>query len=152
MRFRTLISVKTVQTSSFLPLKLTTCEPMSICAHPAAVLNIYTSKCYTIEPFGLKLSRQIPTRIGCTYFCADSQQVFVSNLENGIDQYDFPHLNRQRTFKHAIVKNYILQIAAAGEGSWLISGGDSRFCCLFDRWNSELIAQLDHCEHHDHMC
>ena len=107
-------------------------------------LKLLHRSCYSIEPLGLKWSREIPTRIGNACFCADTQQIFVSNLIDGVDQYDYPSLIRQKTFKHAIVRNYILQVVVAGEGAWLIAGGDSGFGRLFDRCNGELMTQLDY--------
>ena len=81
---------------------------------------------------------------GCIAVCWDSNSIFVTDLEDGIDQYKLPNMQRSRTYSHEIISNVPLQVTTANCGEWLICGGDNRFVRVFDRWSGKFMEKLGH--------
>ncbi|KLO05670.1 WD40 repeat-like protein, partial [Schizopora paradoxa] len=110
-------------------------------------LESHEISCYTIEPWSLKWTKLVPTRIGHAYLCsADGTFLYVSNLLDGVDQYRFPNMEKVQSFTHPISVNLPLQVACAARGQWIVCGGDSGFARVFNRRTGQVLQILDHCE------
>lgn len=116
------------------------------------------SVCYKIEPWAIKWTKRIPTRmyVSAVFYwlywsyrlrghaILDGQSLFISNLINGVDLYAIPNMERHQTFPHAILHNVPLQIAVTHEGQWMVLGGDNGFARVYDRWTGQFLHRLDH--------
>lgn len=80
---------------------------------------------------------------GNACLCSELECVFVTNLNDGVDQYKLPSLERLQTYTHAITGNYSLQIACSHKGNFVVCGGDSGFGRVFDQRTGE-VKRLDH--------
>ncbi|KLO04086.1 WD40 repeat-like protein, partial [Schizopora paradoxa] len=106
--------------------------------------------CLSIEPWAVKWSKTIPTRIGNACFCSnDGSYIYIANLTNIVDQYKFPTLERVQSFPHAIEIKRPVQVSTTALGAWVVAGGDAGFACIFDRRTGQLVQRLDHskCEY-----
>ncbi|TDL14215.1 WD40 repeat-like protein, partial [Rickenella mellea] len=100
--------------------------------------------CYTIEPWVLKWSKALPTRIGNISLTPDGQYLVVSNLTHGIDIYTFPALVRSQSLTYTIVNNVPVQVTTASQGSLIICGGGNGFARVFERRTGQLLESLNH--------
>ena len=76
-----------------------------------------------MEPWDLKWSKIVPTRIGHACVCiADGVFLFTTNLLNGIDQYRFPSLEKLQKDDDVDVRYFATTAAAAVNGT--ASGGE----------------------------
>ncbi|KAI0948070.1 hypothetical protein AcW1_009672 [Taiwanofungus camphoratus] len=116
------------------------------CDNGASIVTYYLESheifCYSIEPWSLKWSKQIPTRIGWATLAADQNTVFISNLCDGMDQYRFPSMERIRSFPYAIQRNYPMQVAV--DATRMVCGGDDGFARVFDQENGQFLESLMH--------
>ncbi|KLO04090.1 WD40 repeat-like protein [Schizopora paradoxa] len=113
----------------------------------AFYLESHEISCYTVEPWDLKWSKIVPTRIGHACICfADGAFLFITNLLDGVDQYRFPSMEKVQSFTHPISMNLPLQVATAARGQWVVSGGDSGFVRVYSRRTGQILQVLDHCD------
>lgn len=76
---------------------------------------------------------------GGAYYCPASRTLLVANLENGVDQYLFPQLERIKTFDWPLLERIILHITTVGEGRYILAGGDNGFARLYGPSDTTLI-------------
>ncbi|KLO04592.1 WD40 repeat-like protein, partial [Schizopora paradoxa] len=108
-------------------------------------LESHEISCFTIEPWNLKWTRSVASRIGFSTLCgSNGVTMFISNLVDGIDEYRLPDLEKIKAFPHAIKSNFPLRVVTAFREGWLVSGGDSGFARLFDRRTGRLLQLLEH--------
>ncbi|KLO04797.1 hypothetical protein SCHPADRAFT_840204, partial [Schizopora paradoxa] len=70
--------------------------------------------------------------------------LLVSNLQDGVDLYKFPTLEKVRTFIHPIVDNVPLQVDCTSDGKFVVCGGDGGFVRVFCRSTGEVVQHLSH--------
>ncbi|KLO04551.1 WD40 repeat-like protein [Schizopora paradoxa] len=110
-------------------------------------LESHEISCYAVEPWDLKWSKIVPTRIGHACICmAEGAFLFITNLLDGIDQYRFPSLEKVQSFTHPISMNLPLQVTTAARGQWVLCGGDSGFVRVYSRRTGQIVQVLDHCD------
>ncbi|KLO04610.1 WD40 repeat-like protein, partial [Schizopora paradoxa] len=115
------------------------------CSVLVGYLESREMSCFVIEPWSLKWTRSLKSRIGNWAFCnRDGADLFITNLVDGIDQYKLPDFVKVKVFPHAIKSNFPLQVATTHRGTWVVSGGDSGFARLFDRQSGQLLQLLHH--------
>lgn len=135
---------------------LRVCESIDIDVHSVA---------YTVEPWEMRWSEQLPTRMYVSafysttcasqlivYFCysgraalsPDNRTLVVSNLVNGVDTYTMPPRQPIRSFNHAICENRCLQVSSALQGALTIAGSDDGCVRLFEQRTGQLRDQLPH--------
>ncbi|TDL24059.1 WD40 repeat-like protein, partial [Rickenella mellea] len=123
---------------------------VEFCDNGASIVVCYLEShdmyviCYAIEPWAVKWSSSIPTRIGHASISGDGQHMVVSNLTSGVDVYSFPSLERIQQFSHVITCNVPLQVATAQKGALVVSGGDAGFARVYERSSGKLVASLTH--------
>ncbi|KAH7904270.1 hypothetical protein BJ138DRAFT_1019356, partial [Hygrophoropsis aurantiaca] len=105
-------------------------------------LESHQIDCYTVEPWSLKWSKLIPTRIG--YAVVDGEYLIVSNLVNGIDRYKMPSMERIQNIPHAIITNRPLQLSVVRPAGWLVSGGDDGDTRIYDNYSGRFLEHLKH--------
>jgi WD40 repeat protein len=130
--------------------------PLDTCSDPN---RIHRSDCYSIEPWVLKWSKQIRTRM-CVWFfffsffhtangqCsahADLNENFmaVMNLDDGVDLYSVPTMQLIKTYSHGNVNNAIFKVSFVDK-SWLVSGGQDGFARLYDWQSGQFLQRLEH--------
>ncbi|KLO05305.1 WD40 repeat-like protein [Schizopora paradoxa] len=131
------------------PLSTSTARSVSFAEGGCSILVGYLESgeisCFAIEPWGLKWTKTIDSRIGCLDLCKfEDTNIFVSNLVDGVDLYRLPDVEKIKTFPHTIKSNFPLQVTSSRRGSWLVSGGDSGFARLFDRRSGQFVQSLSH--------
>ncbi|KLO04860.1 WD40 repeat-like protein, partial [Schizopora paradoxa] len=108
-------------------------------------LESHEISCFTIEPWNLKWTRRVGSRIGFSTLCgSDGVTIFISNLIDGVDEYRLPDFEKVKAFPHAIKFNFPLRFVTVFREGWLVSGGDSGFARLFDRRTGRLLQLLEH--------
>ncbi|KAH7906571.1 WD40-repeat-containing domain protein [Hygrophoropsis aurantiaca] len=107
-------------------------------------LESHQIECFSVEPWTLKWSKTIGTRIG--YATVDGDHLFVSNLVNGIDTYKIPTMERVHSIPHTILTNRPLQLSVTAKGAWLVSGGDDGNARIYDGVSGRFIEHLHHGE------
>ncbi|EIW74268.1 WD40 repeat-like protein [Coniophora puteana RWD-64-598 SS2] len=109
-------------------------------------LESHEIHCYGIEPWTLKWTKVLPTRIGDTCLSDSGGFLFVSNLTNGVDKYALPTMERVDSFPHPIIRNAILQVAFAPAANLLVVGGDDGFLRVFDHRTGKIMHHVEHAE------
>ena len=74
----------------------------------------------------------------------DGKLLLVSNLKDGIDEYQFPSMERIQTFTHPIQINCILQTRSLPSGNLIVTGVDDGFVRVFNRISGQLVSELHH--------
>ncbi|KAI9439155.1 WD40-repeat-containing domain protein [Lactarius indigo] len=77
----------------------------------------------------------------------DSKLLLVSNLKDGIDEYQFPSMEKVQTFTHPIEKNCILQTKTLPLWNLIVAGGDDGFARVFNRISGQLVSEIHHGVH-----
>jgi hypothetical protein len=74
----------------------------------------------------------------------DGKLLMVSNLKDGVDEYQFPSLEKVQSFKHPIATNCILQTRSLPSWNLIVTGGDNGFARVFNRISGQLVAEIRH--------
>lgn len=74
----------------------------------------------------------------------DGKLLLVSNLKDGIDEYQFPSMDKIQTFTHPIQTNCILQTKTLPSWNLIVAGGDDGFARVFNRINGQLVSEIHH--------
>jgi len=74
----------------------------------------------------------------------DGKLLLVSNLKDGIDEYQFPSMEKVQTFTHPIDTNCILQTRSLSSQNLIVAGGDNGFAHIFNRISSQLVSEIRH--------
>jgi hypothetical protein len=74
----------------------------------------------------------------------DGKLLLVSNLKDGIDEFQFPSLEKVQTFTHPIERNCILQTRSLPSGNLIVTGGDNGFARVFNRISGQLVSEIHH--------
>lgn len=74
----------------------------------------------------------------------DGKFLMVSNLKDGVDEYQFPSLEKVQSFKHPIATNCILQTKPLPSWNLIVTGGDNGFARVFNRISGQLVAEIRH--------
>ncbi|KAH9174101.1 WD40-repeat-containing domain protein [Lactarius sanguifluus] len=77
----------------------------------------------------------------------DGKLLLVSNLKGGIDEYQFPSMERVQTFTFPIEVNCILQAKSLPQGNLIVVGGDDGFAWVFNRISGQLVSEIHHGVH-----
>ncbi len=72
------------------------------------------------------------------------EYLLVSNLKDGIDEYQFPSLEKVQTFSHPIERNCILQTRTLLAWNLVVIGGDNGFARVFNRISGQLVSEVHH--------
>ncbi len=67
-----------------------------------------------------------------THLNHDGKLLLVSNLKDGIDEFQFPSLEKVQMFTHPIETNCILQTRSLPLGNLIVTGGDNGFAQVFN--------------------
>lgn len=130
---------------------------LSLVFHP---LNCY-SLCYAIEPWEKRWSKRLNTRMYDFQYCSiltyvnlpnsgyaapnhDGKYLLVSNLKDGIDEYQFPSLEKIQTFSYPLQYNYILHTRTLPAWNLVVVGGDNGFARVFNRISGQLVSEIHH--------
>ena len=76
--------------------------------------------------------------------CLDGQQLLITNLHDGVDQYVLPTMHLAQSYHHTIFINAPLQVLVAQECGWVVVGGDDGFMRVFDYQTGTFRGKLDH--------
>ena len=116
--------------------------------------------CYSIEPWMLKWSKQIRTRMWARFpfnwsarwlslwsAHADLQEncLAISNLDNGVDIYSLPSMQLMKNYSHGGVYDRIFKVAFVADGE-LVSGGKGGSARLYSVHSGQLLQTLEHDE------
>lgn len=74
----------------------------------------------------------------------DGKLLLVSNLKDGVDEYQFPSLDKIQTFTHPIQTNCILQTRSLPLWNLVVAGGDNGFARVFNRISGQLVTEIHH--------
>jgi hypothetical protein len=75
----------------------------------------------------------------------DGDNLFISNLSNGIDLYSLRTMQRLRHYESVVAVNVPLQIALARQALDRVVLGDTRgILQVYDRATGELVHRLEH--------
>ena len=74
----------------------------------------------------------------------DGEHLFVSNLRDGIDEYQFPSMHKVQTFAQPIEKNRIIHVRKLPSHNLIVTGGDDGFARVFHRTNGQLVSEIHH--------
>jgi hypothetical protein len=74
----------------------------------------------------------------------DGKILLVSNLEDGVDEYRFPSLEKVQSFTHPINTNCILQTRSLPSWNLVVTGGDNGFARVFNRISGQLVSEIHH--------
>jgi hypothetical protein len=74
----------------------------------------------------------------------DGKLLLISNLKDGIDEYQFPSMEKVQTFTHPINTNCILQTRSLPSRNLIIAGGDNGFARVFNRISGQLVSKIHH--------
>ena len=74
----------------------------------------------------------------------DGKLLLVSNLKDGVDEYQFPSLVKVQTFTHPIERNCILQTKMLPSWNLVVVGGDNGFARVFNRISGQLVSEIHH--------
>ncbi|KAH9033063.1 WD40-repeat-containing domain protein [Lactarius pseudohatsudake] len=77
----------------------------------------------------------------------DGKLLLVSNLKGGIDEYQFPSMERVQTFTFPTEINCILQTKSLPQGNLIVIGGDDGFARVFNRISGQLVSEIHHGVH-----
>ncbi|RDB22826.1 hypothetical protein Hypma_010168 [Hypsizygus marmoreus] len=99
---------------------------------------------YEIDPWSMKWSHQLPTRIGNASLSIDERTLTVSNLKDGIDTYSLPPRQPLRSFRHPISSNVPLSVCSTQDGALMLAGSDDGSPRLFDLRLGSLTQTLPH--------
>ncbi|KAH9012574.1 WD40-repeat-containing domain protein [Lactarius pseudohatsudake] len=77
----------------------------------------------------------------------DGKLLLVSNLKGGIDEYQFPSMERVQTFTFPTEINCILQSKSLPQGNLIVIGGDDGFARVFNRISGQLVSEIHHGVH-----
>lgn len=96
--------------------------------------------------FSLPVGFVTSSHIGSGYASLnkDGKFLMVSNLKDGVDEYQFPSLEKVQSFKHPIVTNCILQTKPLPSWNLVVTGGDNGFARVFNRISGQLVAEIRH--------
>ncbi|KLO03964.1 hypothetical protein SCHPADRAFT_1003437 [Schizopora paradoxa] len=119
-------------------------------------LESHEIACYNVEPWHVKWTRALRTRIGFAVLCdneIDKRFLLISNLVDGVDQYTFPDFEMTRHFPINIEYNFPMQLSAARQGDWIICGGTEGRAVIFQRKNGKILQEIFHgtADHQDRV-
>ena len=86
----------------------------------------------------------IPSNSGHATPNHDGKYILVSNLSTGIDEYQFPSLEKVQTFSHPVERNYVLHTRTLPAWNLVVVGGDNGFARVFNRINGQLVSEIHH--------
>jgi WD40 repeat protein len=128
--------------------------------HPFSSWLKYYSICYSIDPWEKRWSKKLNTRMydsrhlsfnpvlttnsGYAAPNHDGKLLLVSNLKDGIDEYQFPSMERVQTFTFPTEVNCILQTKSLPQGNLIVVGGDDGFARVFNRISGQLVSEIHH--------
>src|ERR1700728_5311015 len=88
---------------------------------------------------------QILSMIYSGFSILDGDNIFISNLSNGIDLYSLRTMQRLRHYESAVTVNVPLQIALARQAlDRVVLGDASGILQVYDRATGELVQRLEH--------
>ncbi|RDB29242.1 Vegetative incompatibility protein HET-E-1 [Hypsizygus marmoreus] len=99
---------------------------------------------YEIDPWSMKWSHQLPTRIGNAALSVDERTLIVSNLKDGIDTYSLPPRQPLRSFRHSISCNVPLSVCSTLDGALILAGSDDGYPRIYDQRLGTLSQTLPH--------
>jgi len=120
------------------------------------------SLCYSIDPWEKRWSKTLNTRMygsryiplpnmfsltkqsGYAHPSHDSKLLLISNLKDGVDEYQFPTMEKTQTFSHPIETNCILHTRILPSRNLIVTGGDNGFARVFNRINGQLVSEIHH--------
>ncbi|KAH9174091.1 WD40-repeat-containing domain protein, partial [Lactarius sanguifluus] len=121
---------------------------IQFCDNGASVVMYYLDNhkcvCYLIDPWEKRWSKKLNTWIGYAAPNYDGKLLLVSNLKGGIDEYQFPSMERVQTFTFPIEVNCILQAKSLPQGNLIVVGGDDGFAWVFNRISGQLVSKIHH--------
>ncbi|KAH8977098.1 WD40-repeat-containing domain protein [Lactarius hatsudake] len=124
---------------------------IQFCDNGASVVMYYLDNhecvCYSIDPWEKRWSKKLNTRIGYAAPNHDGKLLLVSNLKGGIDEYQFPSMERVQTFTFPTEINCILQTKSLPQGNLIVIGGDDGFARVFNRISGQLVSEIHHGVH-----
>ncbi|THH06092.1 hypothetical protein EW146_g9717 [Bondarzewia mesenterica] len=102
--------------------------------------------CYSVQPWSLKWSKMLPTRIGNANLGLNGKSLFVTNLLSGVDEYSFPSMERLQMFSHPVLRNFPLQVCNVQDGleGWVVVGGDDGYARVFSQRTGQLLMTRPH--------
>jgi len=117
--------------------------------------------CYSIDPWERRWSKKLNSRMygftqssllalcscihsGYASLNRDGKLLLVSNLKDGINEYQFPSMEKVQTFTHPIYTNCILQTRALPSWNLIVAGGDDGFTRVFNRISGQLVSEIRH--------
>ncbi len=74
----------------------------------------------------------------------DGKLLLISNLKDGIDEYQFLSMEKVQTFTHPIDTNCILQTRSLPSRNLIVAGGDNGFARVFNRISGQLVSEIHH--------
>jgi len=74
----------------------------------------------------------------------DGKLLLISNLKDGIDEYQFPSMEIVQTFTHPIDTNFILRTRLLLSRNLIVAGSDNGFTCVFNRISGQLVSKIPH--------
>ena len=92
----------------------------------------------------LSLSLCSQTDSGYASLNRDGKLLLISNLKDGIDEYQFPSMEKVQTFTHPIDTNCVLQTRAVSSRNLIVAGGDDGFARVFNRISGQLVSEIRH--------
>ncbi|KAF8268031.1 WD40-repeat-containing domain protein [Lactarius quietus] len=106
-------------------------KSVQFCDNGASIVMYYLDTheclCYSIDPWEKRWSKTLNTWIGYVHPSHDGKLVLISNLKDGIDEYQFPTMEKMQTFSHPIETNYILHTRMLPSWNLIVTGGDNGF-------------------------
>jgi hypothetical protein len=92
----------------------------------------------------LSLCSHVCINSGYAALSRDGKHLLVSNLKDGVDEYQFPSMEKVQTFTHPIETNCILQTRSLPSCDLIITGGDDGFARVFNRITGQLVSEIHH--------
>ena len=85
-----------------------------------------------------------PPNSGYAALNHNGKHLLVSNLKDGIDEYQFPSLEKVQTFSYPVQRNCILHTRTLPAWNLIVVGGDSGFARVFNRISGQLVSEIHH--------
>jgi hypothetical protein len=74
----------------------------------------------------------------------DNKLLLVSNLIDGVDEYQFPSMEKIQKFTHPIDTNCILHTRSLPSRNLIVAGGDNGSARVFNRISGQLVSEIQH--------
>lgn len=76
----------------------------------------------------------------------DGAHIFITNLQDGLDHYKLPTMEKIQSFEHSISQNVPLKVAVNSRGNLIVCGGDDGRARVYERHSGKLLTRLTHSE------